>query len=115
MIVVILVGDWGFRHLVMILVVPLLVVLVVVPADLVVSLVIVALVLILSALILVVAEVLVVLDGVIIATVSWSRRIIVLAVYIHPTFNPFVPRPVDWAIIISFKAFLGFLVFLVLL
>ena len=103
-VVVLLACNWGFRWFIMVLVVPLLVVLVALvrrnPADLLVLLVGVVLVLVLVALVLAVAEVLVVADGIIIIIILGSRRIIILALGIHAAVDPFMSRPVDWAIII---------------
>ena len=100
-VVVLLACNWGFRWFIVVLVVPLLAVLVRrSPADLLVLLVGVVLVLVLVALVLAVAEVLVVADGIIIIIILGSRRIIILAARVHPAIHPFVPRPMNWAIII---------------
>ena len=103
-VVVLLACNWGFRWFIMVLVFLLLVVLVALvrrsPADLLVLLVGVVLVLVLVALVLAVAEVLVVANGIIIIIIIGSRRIIILAARVHPAIHPFVPRPMNWAIII---------------
>ena len=99
---IILAYNWGFRCiLVMVLLVPLLVVLVGIPANLSVLLRIIILILILITLILILAvAVLVVAEVIIVIVIHGGRRIIIISPVVHSTVLPFVPRPINWAIII---------------